>query len=386
VSASAGRAPVSRGLLLVAVVAIAALGAGWLALSGARSGTGSGPSASGLSGPPPPVLAASRNVCSPPFFVGRWPGACWRPYGQASPFNQRLPDSPRVSPDSGRIVSRFTAAGGPADLVLGAADTSSDWEHPTYWARRSDPKFRLRCQEDRGGSRCEIEGHRIRIPRRARPAAGGDGHMTIVDPAHRWEYDLYEVSGRPRRGRVNLRWGGRTRVAGPRSTGLASDATAAHFGLLAGVIRPGELLAGRIRHALFVRSDCDNGRFVFPALGRGAKCSNPAGAPPEGARFQLAMSEEQLAGLDVPNWKRTILRAMAEYGFFVGDTGGSPWDVVIESGSTYTSFGYRDPWVALARSTGASSSDGRYYLDLAGGVDWGRHLRVLEPCVSRRTC
>lgn len=384
-SAKAGQAPAWRTVLLAAVVVVAALGAAWLALEGSGTGTGSG--ASGLSGPPPAVLTASRSVCSPPFRAGRWPGGCWRPYGKASPFNQRLPESPRTSADSAGIVSRFTAGGGPADLLLGAADTSSDWEHPTYWARRSDPAFKLRCLEDRGGGRCEIEGHRIRIPRRARPAGGGDRHMTVVDPGHRWEYDLYEVSERPRNGRVNLRWGGRTRIAGRRSTGLASDATAAHFGLLAGVIRPGELFAGRIRHALFVRADCDNGRFVFPALGLGAQCADPAGAPPEGARFQLAMSEKQLAELDVPGWKRAILRAMAEYGFFIGDTGGSPWDVALESGSTYTSFGYRDPWVAFARAAGASrSSDGRYYLDLASGVDWARHLRVIDPCVSQRTC
>jgi hypothetical protein len=32
-------------------------------------------------------------------------GACWRPYGAASPFNQALEPNPPVAPDSGAISS-----------------------------------------------------------------------------------------------------------------------------------------------------------------------------------------------------------------------------------------------------------------------------------------
>jgi hypothetical protein len=331
------------------------------------------------------AYAPRGHDCEPPFRAGRWPDACWRPYGAASPFNQRLPAQPRLSPDSRRVVRRLTRRGGPSDLALGVTDTDSDWNHPTYYARRKDPVYTLRCYES-GWGRCEIEGLRVRIPAAARPAAGGDGHLAVIDAAHRWEYDLYKVRSKPGGGGVlEMRWGGRTRIAGRRSTGLGSDATAAHFGLLAGVIRPEELAEGRIRHALFVRVECDSGFFVYPALGLGARCEDPADAPPEGARFQLALSDERIDALRVPPWKRTILRAMANYGFFVGDTGGSPWDVVLESGSSYTSFGRRDPWKALARSVGASSS-GRLSLDLRSGIDWARDLRLIDPCVSIRTC
>ncbi len=332
----------------------------------------------------PPAAPAAPRRCRPPFGAGRWPSACWRPYGRRSPFNQRLPRDARVSPDSERVVRKLTERGGPSDLSLGLADTSSDWDHPTYYARRSDPVYALHCYEASWGT-CEVQDHRIRVPGRARPAAGGDGHLTVVDPDFRWEYDLYKVRSKPRGGgRLELRWGGRTRIRGD---GLGSDATAAHFGLLAGVIRAEELAAGRIRHALFVRADCDSGTFVYPAHGRGATCDDPADAPAEGARFRLAMTAKELAALHVPPWKRAILRAMVEYGFFVGDTGGSPWDVVLESGSTYTSFGRRDRWETLARAAGAErSSDGRWTLDLAGGLDWRKRLRLVDPCVSRRMC
>ena len=105
-------------------------------------------------------------------------------------------------------------------------------------------------------------------------------------------------------------------------------------------------------------------------------------------RFQLDLSPSEIDALPVPGWKKTILRAMAEYGLYVGDTtGGTPWNIWFESSSTYTSFGRSDPMVEFAREAGIPrSSDGRYYFDWGSGVDWRRHLRVVDPCVAQRTC
>ena len=60
-----------------------------------------------------------RTACRSPsvteglgnFGVGRWPGACWRPYADDSPFNQRLPRRPRLDPRSDAIVRRVTGWG-----------------------------------------------------------------------------------------------------------------------------------------------------------------------------------------------------------------------------------------------------------------------------------
>ena len=79
---------------------------------------------------------------------------------------------------------------------------------------------------------------------------------------------------------------------------------------------------------------------------------------------------------------------MAEYGLYVGDTtGGTPWNIWFESGASYTSFGRRDPMVSFARDAGLRrSSDGTYYFDWASGINWRRHLRVVDPCVAERSC
>jgi len=328
------------------------------------------------------------------FDANNWPNGCWRPFGDASPFNSRIPATPRIHANSAAIVDTLTGWGEPADLRAGIADTSSDWDHPIYYSKPSDPVFTLHCTESWGT--CEIEGHRIRIPQQARAAAGGDAHMAVVDQASGWEYDLYKycyegcgdsgIRTLPQGGGdVYFRWGGRTRIDGD---GLGSDATAAHFGLTAGVIRAGEMERGRIDHALFIMVRCDSGQKVFPAGGLGAKCSSSGNAPAEGMRFQLAMSAAQIDALSVPAWKKTILRAMAEYGMYVGDTTGStPWNLVFESGSTYTSFGAEDRLARFAKQAGVrQSSDGRYYFDVAGGIDWQRHLRVVDPCVAQGAC
>jgi hypothetical protein len=74
----------------------------------------------------------------------------------------------------------------------------------------------------------------------------------------------------------------------------------------------------------------------------------------------------------------------------VGDTGGS--SLVVESGSSYTSFGYRDPWLRLGKKRGVPSwrdeatGSTRYLLDLRDAIDWRSRLGVAAPCVSRRTC
>jgi hypothetical protein len=338
-------------------------------------------------------LAVARGLdgepdCSPSlgsFGAGRWPPACWRPYSDSSPFNRRIPPDPRLAPESPRIVARLAEWGPPQALLAGHADTDGDYFHPTYYAREGDPQFRIRCLR----YACpELEGRTIRIPDPARAAGGEDAHMTVVDQQEGWEYDLWGVRSKPPGGGVlEVRSGGRTRIDGD---GLGSNATAAEFGNLAGIIRAPEIEAGEIDHALFMLVRCDSGRHVWPARKSGSSCDEQgqpvAGAPPMGAHLQLDMSDAELEALRVPSWKKAILRAMARYGLFVGDTGGSSWGIEGESGSTYTSFGYDDPWVALARRAGASGYADGYALVLASAVDWERRLRVLHPCVSRETC
>ncbi len=315
-----------------------------------------------------------------------WPGGCWRPYSVSSPFNRPIPDAPPLAANSSQVVQRMLGFGRVQNLVAGEADTDDDYWHPTYYSQPNDPLFRLHCYKPWGT--CPIEGHVIRIPDAARAAGGGDAHLTVVDQETGWEYDMYDVRSKPAGGGVlELGWGGRTRIDGD---GLRSAATAAGYGNLAGIIRAAELAAGHIDHALFLVVNCTSGAVVYPARGTGRTCAeiglSNSNAPAMGARFQLAMTPEQIDALSVPEWKKTILRAMATYGMYVGDTGGGSWGIEAESGSTFTSFGVPDPLVAFARANGWTQYNGRYTGNLSDGVDWARYLRVVDPCVGAWTC
>ncbi|MDX6701906.1 MAG: hypothetical protein QOF26_2132 [Baekduia sp.] len=318
------------------------------------------------------------------------PSATWRPYASSSPFNQ-VASSAATHPRSAQIVARSLSWSLPANLTAGSADTTDDYGHPVFYAQPSDPLVTLHATEAWG--RATIEGMQIRVPAVARPAGGDDGHMTIVTPDG-WEYDLWRAQ-RPANGQLNFAWGGRIRVDG---NGLGADATAAKFGNLAGIIRPEELAAGQINHALFIVVKCTSNdtsfgygtqphragdmgsSYVYPAGKGGAACaSTETDAPPMGARYVLAMTDAQIQALAVPQWKKTVLTALAHYGGYVGDTGGPGFGFQFESGTSYTSYGMADPFVTYAQQNNLPTWQGRYVYGMPNDVNWSKYLKVVTP-------
>jgi hypothetical protein len=239
----------------------------------------------------------------------------------------------------------------------------------------------------------------VHIPARARPAGGGDANLAVIDQSTHREYDFWQVQSRTLPsggGPLTISYGGWTTVDVDANDGLASDATAAHFGLAAGVIRGPEIQAGRIDHALYATVYCDDGTKVGAARGLGRSCSQVglpnSGAPAMGQHLFLDMSDAQIDALGKPAWEAGILKAMAHYGMIIGDTGGGKWGWSIqpESGSSYTSFGRRDPWVAVAQKAGRPAyrrPDGKTeYSFVMHDIEWAKYLKVLDPCVDAGTC
>ncbi len=338
----------------------------------------------------PTAVAPAPGSCglsAAPWLGPSTPPACWRPYADSSPFNQPIPAGARVAPDSARVVARLLGFGPLQKLTAGDAGRSDDYGRAVYFNRPGDPVFAVHCTEPWG--RCPVEGLRVAIPDRARVPGGTDGHLTVVDRAGGWEYDFWRVQSKPRGGgRLVIGWGGQTRIDGD---GLGSYAVAARFGTLAGLLRPEELQSGSIDHALAISVRCDSGTFVYPASHGSSSCASQglpaADAPAIGTRFQLALSPAQIDAFPAGPYTKTVLRALARYGMYVVDTGGT-WGFVKESGLTQTSFGLPDRWVQIARQVRAPfwAPDRRYVISLRDSADWTRYLRVVDPCVTRRTC
>jgi hypothetical protein len=317
------------------------------------------------------------------FGPGEHPPGCWRPYGPTSPFNRPIPPSPRLHPRSDEIVTTTLGLGPIAPSVI-APDTRRDWFHPIYFSTAADPVFTVHCTNP-DWRPCEIEGMEVHIPDAARPAGGDDGHLAVIEQHTGWEYDLWRVADKPAGGGViTAEYGGRTLIDGD---GLGSDATAAHFGLAAGVVRYEELADGYIDHALFLFVGCAADEPVPPATGEGAECADVTDPPAIGQLFWLDMAPAEIDLLHIAPWKRTILRALAEYGGYVGDTGGNEaFAIAFESASSYTSFGQPNPWLALQDEDGVSLKDDALRFDIAHGVDWAGRLRVIDPCEVTDEC
>jgi len=275
------------------------------------------------------------------------------------------------------------------------------WSKPTYYSSSTDPQFTLDCTGEgtpgSGGGNCQpgLSGLRIRIPDAAKPEGylSGDTyqdrHMTVVDPSSGFEYSFWHVTRKPAGGgTLELSGGGRAAIGGD---GRNSGATAAGFGNMAGLIRAQEMQAGEIGHALFMVVGCVRGR-VYPAVGDASQCSDGANAPANGQHFQYDATPAEIDAMNVPEWKKVMLKAMSRYGLFVGDTGGTAFGH-FESGGTYESFGVPDRMAEYVRSQPGSTewvdeNGEKHHIlgDLGAGVNWEGKLRVIDPCVSQGTC
>ena len=192
---------------------------------------------------------------------------------------------------------------------------SSNWTVPVYYANASTPRYDVKLVAEWNNGRILYS---VPIPANATPDPSEDGHLAIVDTSTGCEYNFWAAH------RVGSAWqaygGARLELDGSGVT--TNGARAAHFGLLAGLIRPEEIKAGRIDHALvFATPMTSKAGAVAPATG-GTGSSTLPGALPLGARVQLDPSLN-LDALGLNPWQKTVARALQEYGMYLGDTGGA---------------------------------------------------------------
>lgn len=325
------------------------------------------------------------------------PSVCWRPYNDQSPFNREIP---RGAPDlaSSARYAHTLANAHTSDLEV-FGDDQRDGGIAVYWSQPSDPIYELRCTKPWG--RCALEGLEVRVPAAAKPAGGDfafqqemDAHLTVVDQSTGWEYDLWNVTRKdPNGGIIEFGWGGKTRIDGD---GLGSDAVAARYGSLAGIIRAPELASGTINHALLIGVPCTES-YVYPATKTGLTCTkaglDPSAYPPMGARMQLDLTAAEIERLNLPLWKKGLVTALARYGAFVSDTTGSAdaWGFEYESGVSQKSFGRPDPWAQWAQSLGVQPKDynrngqAEYWIDLYSDIPWHR-MRFVSECAALDNC
>jgi hypothetical protein len=358
--------------------ALLALGLLSLALASNGPGAGARPLATSR-----PATASATVGCQSQFgsfSVGKWPPACWRPYGPRSPFNRPIPASPRLSGESGAIVSYIGSQGWAFPHQGANFSMTAFGSRPVYWSNASDPLVTVVCRPEHFTCRRMS----LHIPAGARPQEESDGHLAVIDQALHREFDLWRA-GTPSNGTILAGSAGSIPIGPNGGMGRGGDAEAADLGLAGGLIRAPELAAGRIEHALAITAECVQPHDVWPApsTGRGdAVCDGGRSGPHLGSLLQLNMSDPQIAATRAPAWQQAIMRAMSHYGMYVVDTNGAgntELALIKEDDTSFTSFGYEGQTSAFVHSLGGHGH-------LTGVPIDASRLRVIAPCVPRGTC
>ncbi len=261
------------------------------------------------------------------------PDGVWRPFSDDSPWNTLIPADPELEPDSAAMIEDFRTSSpyGPQFSV-----NLTGYSIPLYGADAATPTYSVLA--DFGGDGWVGDNGSnawgtMPIPDGATPDPESDHHISVVDRARGLEWGCWNMRNE------SGQWhAGVCATADLFGTGVRVPATlAAHwydaigsracgFPLVAGLIRVEEVAAGRIDHALVVAyPHIRSGWFTPPAStgqGRVGDDAISTRGIPCGGRIQLDPAVD-IDALGVSASWRTILRALQEYGAYVGDYSGA---------------------------------------------------------------
>jgi hypothetical protein len=255
------------------------------------------------------------------------------PLPVTNPVPIALPALPVVAPDAPRDATQWPfASDSPWNLPIGsraqytdASDSrtaslirsgvswwvnASQYSHPIYRASAGDPVLTL--------TRPGHANVQFRAPSNARPAAGTDKHMHVIDPSGQWLDESWATEGTAPV--MTTGYHVRTNMFGP---GMGQGGVRAYGGsAIGGLIRTWELQAGSIRHAvaLSIQPNQLKSGWVWPATVQdgnnrysgGTPMGTLAAIPPSVDITKLGLSATGLA----------VARAMQDYGAYVVDQSG----------------------------------------------------------------
>lgn len=249
-------------------------------------------------------------------------------FSPGSYLNARLGSHAPIDRHSPRMVSGLVD-----EVTAELADHRGPWINaaeystPIYTVRPGQSRVRVKL--DRNLPEMQRAISAVPIPRRARPATGGDKQMAVWQPATdtMWEFwrmrrghDGWHAGAAGAMRHVSTNPGYYTAGSWP---GVRPwwGATATGLPLLGGLMTIRELLSGQIDHALAIGvPDPRAGVWSTPAT-HADGVSKRRRALPEGARLRLDPRLD-LGKLDLPPITRMMAEAAQQYGIVVRDRSG----------------------------------------------------------------
>lgn len=254
----------------------------------------------------------------------------WRPFTDDSPWNTPIPANAELEPDSAGLIEDMAGSspfGRKVDINI------SGYSIPLYFVNSSTPTVPVTA--DIGGQGWGAGGFNatfdMPIPPGAAPDPEGDGHLAVVDLERGLEWGCWTMDGSGRHAGLCATsdltgTGVRPRADQASPWWDAHGARACGFPLSAGLIRPEEIEAGHIRHALVIAYPHIRAGFYTPpastAQARVGDNSVSTRGIPCGGRVQLDPAVD-VDAMDASPAAKVVLRALQEYGAYVGDYSGA---------------------------------------------------------------
>jgi hypothetical protein len=323
-----------------------------------------------------------------------------------------------LAPNSDAIARNTLLPGATYVATPGSADTTAN---PMYYGRASDPIYKVdSCSNPGGVAANNPSGTFWHIPNGARfSGLNGDRFFSVWDQTSNRVLSAYNYGS----GGVTLPGCSATSTAAACSMGSMGYCTMANYttdkGYGAGngggdslgeaptalMLRTDEWMSGTINHALYINGSCETAATVFPAVGHAFTCgSDKSGSPrpAHGALYFMDYTDAQIASMNIPAWQKAIIKAMAHYGGYFGDTNNSSdqgtYPTRYEGGEAYLTAGTVSPlfaWLAsqgVGHNTDGTSQD--YHLTYWAGIPnltgpgcpgstcgVTQHTHIADPCV-----
>ncbi|MDP4032966.1 MAG: hypothetical protein Q8P60_08995 [Pseudorhodobacter sp.] len=283
-----------------------------------------------------------------------------RPFGAKAPWNIPVAKLAR-HPDSDWFSQLLwkKSSGRPGNFNLGF----DDYTYPVYYVSDATGMFPVRTAWP-----SNLNGVNIPWNPAWRAAPGKDAQIILLDPVNGREWDLFQV----RFAKNTVIATNANRVPGDYRTRTIGYPPSRGAGIpyLAMLVRPAEIAAGKIEHALSMPIRNPSGEYFVPPA---TKLEHATGKPgiPQGMRFALNVTEAEIQawaarfGSTSNQTRRSavvIARALRDYGWFITDTSG---------GATFqfeANVSARNDWAKLGLERKRSQNGRVLPLDLLDGL------------------
>ncbi|HEY1566198.1 MAG TPA: hypothetical protein VGF68_04250 [Solirubrobacteraceae bacterium] len=276
------------------------------------------PSTTSPTAPAPSPVSPTAPLTSP---IGNLEAT---PFAPTSVWNQALSNNAALDPQSTTYVSELLSQISSAGLWMNTYQYSA----PVFTVPADQPNVPVKLDTASSPQATALRAAwlQVPVPANAKAAAGSDEHMVVYQPSTDRMWEFWKMT-RQSDG-WHAQWGGTMNNVssnpgyftspGPSNWG----ATATSLPLLGGLIRPSELAAGHIDHAIALAIPNTRAQyFAWPAQRTDGNVYSAA-AIPEGQRFRLDPNLN-LSTIPMSPLVRMIAVAAQKYGMIVRDKSGS---------------------------------------------------------------